>query len=108
MKEVYRSFEGKLGVSCPEGYIIYDLSEFYQVDFLTVYQGAPDSSVRLRKNVFTPDHFDNEEYILSLEMDIEHGRADHGQYLYKGKWYSVSMIRAIQKAHHDGNWRRYA
>ena len=73
---------------------------------MTVYQASPDSSVRLRKNIFTPDDFGNEEYIVSL--DIEHGRADHGQYLYKGKWYSVSMIRAIQKAHHDGNWRRYA
>lgn len=34
--EVYRSFEGKIGVDKQSGYIIYEIADFYQVDFLSV------------------------------------------------------------------------
>lgn len=37
MKEIYRSFEGKLGVDNQSGYIISELKETYQIENFTVW-----------------------------------------------------------------------
>lgn len=38
MQEIYRSFEGKLDVDCQEGYIISELKETYQIEYLSVWE----------------------------------------------------------------------
>lgn len=48
-KEVYSSFEGKLNVDCQNGYIITEIKDFYEVEFLSVWQDIPDKKVRIRK-----------------------------------------------------------
>ena len=40
MKEVYRSFEGKLDVDNQTGTIVYDGGEYWQFESLSVWQGA--------------------------------------------------------------------
>ena len=37
MQEIYRSFEGKLGVDNQSGYIISELKETYQIENFTVW-----------------------------------------------------------------------
>ena len=37
MQEIYRSFEGKLNVDCQNGYIILELKERYQIEWLSVW-----------------------------------------------------------------------
>lgn len=108
MKEVYRSFEGKLNLDNQSGYIIYELKDFYQIEFLSIEKISDDSgSIRLRKHIFSEEDFSNLEKITKLETYIESGCADYGQCQYKGKWYSVPVIRKIQFERHDGNWKKY-
>lgn len=108
MKEIYRNFEGKIGVDNQYGYIISEEDNFYLVEFISAWQSnSKGNSVRIRKDVLSLSDFSNLEKIAELEMDILYGRADYGQVQYKGKWYSVPMIRKIQNDHQDGNWRKY-
>lgn len=108
MKEVYRSFEGKINLDNQFGYIIYDLGDFYQIEFVSIeLADRNSSSVRIKKDILFPDDFKNLDRITELEMNIENGRANYGQYQYKGKWYGCDMIRKIQNKNRDGNWKKY-
>lgn len=107
MKEVYRSFEGKLDVDNQSGYIISELKDFYQVDFLSVWQGR-DSKVRIKKELLPECDFSDIDKITKLTDDIEYGRQDAGQCYYNGKWYGYDTICDIQNKNQTSNWKRYA
>ena len=47
MKEVYRSFEGRLGVGQQEGYIIYDIEGYWQIEELSVWKSGNRSRYRI-------------------------------------------------------------
>lgn len=40
MKEIYRSFEGKIGTDCRWGYIVYDAGNVYEVREIDVYNNG--------------------------------------------------------------------
>lgn len=106
-KEVYRSFEGKLDVNNQTGYVIYELKDFYQIEFLSVWSDAKEDKVRIRKDLLKESDFLNLEKIGDLQMDIENGCRDYGQCYFNEKWYGYETIRKIQDKHDDNNWKRH-
>lgn len=50
MQEIYRSFEGKLGVDNQDGYIIFGLKERYQIEWLSVW--GKTQKIRVKKICF--------------------------------------------------------
>lgn len=106
-KEVYRSFEGKLGTKKRDGYIITELEDFYEIEFLSVYKGEGNGKVRIRKEMLSIDDFSNLSKIGKLQIDIEFGLADVGQCLYNGKWYGYDSICEIRDRNHTNDWKRY-
>lgn len=59
MKEIYRSFEGKLDVENQEGYIVYEGNGFYEVRNISVWSDKTDGSFRVNK----PLNWENVEEI---------------------------------------------
>lgn len=106
MKEVYRSFEGKLDVNNQEGYVIYDFENMYQVEFLSVERGK-DRHFRISKDVLQPDDFSDFVKLAEFEIDIVNGcyAYDDMQFKYNGKWYTGNDIVKIQASTGDVNWR---
>ena len=49
MQEIYRSFEGKLDVDCQDGYIILELKERYQIEWLSIW--GKTNKIRVRKDL---------------------------------------------------------
>lgn len=76
MKELYRSFEGKLGVDTRAGYIIFDngTKDTYTLEWLSVYNYEPDVTYRVAKNRM-PD-FDDMDAIMELIEEINHEREE--------------------------------
>lgn len=107
-KEVYRSFSGKLGVDNQSGYIITETDNFYEVEFLNVWQDSSGEKARIKKEYLPESDFPDSAKIGELIDDITNGRTDAGQIMYHGKWYGVDTIRKIQEARQSGNWRKYA
>ena len=107
MKEVYRSFEGKLGVDRQSGYIIEEGDGFYEINFLSVWNDQEDGKVRISKEI--KFDFSDIEKISQIVMDIENGcyNSEKCQVLYNGKWYSGKSINKIQNAKKDHKWKRY-
>lgn len=104
MKEVFRSFEGKLNLDNRTGYIIYDHDDFYEVHFLNIDLDIDDSKIRIPKSV--EFEFDDLDKISGIQTDIENG-CRKGQVFYNGKWYNQESINKIQKSHNDYSWRKY-
>ena len=102
MKEIYRSFEGKLNAENQFGYIVYELKNGYEIRNISVWTDMPDGSFRVTK----PLTWSNIDEIAEACFMVENGTLD-GQALYKGKWYSTDVINDIQRKHNDGNWKRY-
>lgn len=58
MKELYRSFEGKLDLGTQSGYIIYDTGgDTYQIDFLNIENG--NDRCRVPKTLLSETEFDD-------------------------------------------------
>lgn len=92
MREVYRSFEGKIGVDCRSGYIITELKDFYEVEFLSAYNDVKDTRVRIRKELLPESDFSNLEKIVELQIAIDSGFGDYGQRFYDGKWHGDKAV----------------
>lgn len=107
MKEIYRSFEGKLDVNNQSGYIIEEGNDFYQVSFLSVQDDQKDDKIRVSKEI--KFDFTDVDRIAEIATDIENGCYDSEkcQVLYNGKWYSGKTINKIQNANKDYRWKRY-
>lgn len=106
-KEVYRSFEGMLNVETQVGYIIYELSDLYEIELLSVW--SEDSTVRFRvpKSLLPADKFGDEALIGELNLAADDGVYDDAQTMWHSKWYKGSTIRKIQESNRDYYWRRY-
>ena len=107
MKEIYRSFEGKLNVNNQSGYIIEEGNDFYQISFLSVQNDQKDDKIRVSKEI--KFDFTDVDKIAEIALDIENGCYDSEkcQVLYNGKWYSGKTINKIQNANKDYRWIRY-
>lgn len=105
MQEIYRSFEGKLGVDNQSGYIISELKETYQIEWLTV--RGKTNKIRVRKDLLPVEDFGNEEKISELLTDISHGCLKGCMYYYKNSWYSYDKILDIQRKNQSNNWQAY-
>ena len=108
MKEVYRSFEGRLGVCQQEGYIIYDIEGYWQIEELSVWKSGNRSRYRIGKEHLRPCDFGDHNKITELEVDAELGVRDNTQYYYKDKWWTTQTIRKIQQVNQDPYWQKYA
>ena len=109
MKEVYRSFEGKLDVDNQTGTIVYDGCEYWQFESLSVWQGAQKSLYRISKAVLKESEFEDDEKIGEIIVNISNGNYEdkNMQEFYNGKWYSSPTIRKIQNDNQDYNWEKY-
>lgn len=102
MKEIYRSFEGVLGVENQAGYIVYDTGKFWEIHELSVHQIGAEK-FRISKNVQF-DWTDSAE-VGRVEISVTSGAVD-GQAWYKGKWYSTETIHKIQADNQELEWRK--
>lgn len=109
MKELYRSFEGKLDVDNQSGYIIYDnkKTNTYEIQFINVTVSKKSEKFRVSKNLLSQNEFSNLEKIQTLYVEVGNGVYENGQISYKNRWYSAKMIRDIQKDRQDQNWKKY-
>lgn len=106
MKEVYRSFEGKLNYDNPVGHIVYDDKNFYKIESLSAWSSG-NLIMRISKNV--PFDFKDDNKIGILYMDIFDGKYTTNDYqvFVRGKWYGGETINKIVNSHRDHNWTRY-
>ena len=104
MKEIYRSFEGKLDVDNQSGYIIYELKDFFQIDWLSV--SSKTQRVRIGKKLLTSEDFENENKLAELSLAVENGNVN-GQCYYHDKWYDYQTICKIQKKRQSYDWKMY-
>lgn len=102
MKEVYRSFEGKLGVENQCGYIVYEGENMYQIEFVNVF-ATHSHKFRVQKKYFDINKAKDMMYFGELEADVEYGRID-GQVLYKNQWFSPQKM---MEKYRDYNWKRH-
>lgn len=102
MKEIYRSFEGKLNVENQEGYIVYEGNEFYEIHYISVWTDREDWKCRINRKM----NWEDIQAVLDEVYDVENGAAE-GQAFYKGKWYSSKLIRKIMNDHEDFCWQKY-
>lgn len=100
MKEIYRSFEGKLNVENQNGYIVYELKEMYEIHELSVW-GNGANKFRVQKNDFDLNRINELLYIGELYESVDCGRID-GQIYYKDKWRSPQKIMDKNKTY---KWR---
>ena len=109
MKEVYRSFEGKLDVDNQTGTIVYDGGEYWQFESLSVWQGAQKSLYRISKAVLKESEFEDDEKIGEIIVNISNGNYEdkNMQEFYNGKWYTSPTIRKIQNNNQDYNLKKY-
>ena len=105
MQEIYRSFEGKLDVDCQDGYIIYELKETYQIEYLSVW--GKTNRIRVRKDLLPAEDFGNDEKITDLFVSVNNGCLKGCSYQYKGIWYGCDKILKIQKKNQSNNWQAY-
>ena len=104
--EVYRSFEGKLDVSQPRGYIITQLasSDCYEIEFLSI--ASPGSQrIRVPKEL-VPDMTDICR-LTGLIDYVRDGMVEGSQYFYNGRWYSEETIKRIQRTHLSSRWWQF-
>ena len=101
MKEVYRSFEGKLDLDQSEGIVVCELDDWYEIQWLNVDKSITDTYFRIPKTASEPDwsEYDFSDALLAVEQ----GSID-GQMFAKGKWYSPKQIINARK---DPMWRKY-
>lgn len=101
MKEIYRSFEGTLGVENREGFIVYEAGKWYECECLSVYEYKEDFRFRFPRSM-APESWDS--FDLGEMIDaVECGRID-GRVFVEGKWRTP---RKIMDKHQDYNWRKY-
>ena len=102
MKEIYRSFEGKLDVDNQEGYIIYEGNGFFEIHSISVWSDKKDWKCRIKKEMNWKDW----DAVSEECYFVENGSAD-GQAFYDGKWYGSDLIRKIMNDHQDYCWQKY-
>ena len=109
MKEIYRSFEGKLTAENQFGYIISEGNGFWQIEHVSTWIDTPDTAYRITKTALSESDFGNLEKIGEIELSIDDGcyESDKMQVRYKGIWYSCPKIRKIQETSGDYNWKRH-
>lgn len=109
MKELYRSFEGNLGVEQQEGYILYSINGGALIEYegLSVWQDSRTERARIPTEYLPPKQYSNAERIGDLIMDCWAGNFPSGQIYFRGKWWSGEKIRAIQSRKNDMQWQKY-
>lgn len=105
-KEVYRSFDGLLNAETAQGYIIYEISDFYEIHFHSVYANSKSEKYRVAKDSLDQKDFSDICKISEIIVDIKNG-CRKGQVYYKNKWYSQELINKIQYSHKDYEWKKY-
>lgn len=109
MKEIYRSFEGKLNVDCQEGYILYTVNngDLIEYEGLSVWADTKTERARIPARYLSEADYGNLDKIMDLVGDCYYGNLPGGQIHINGKWWSYDTICKIQQKHHDNNWMRY-
>lgn len=102
MKEIYRSFEGKLDVDNQDGYIVYEGKGFFEIHSISVWSDKKDWKCRIKKEMNWKDW----DAVCEECYFVENGSAD-GQAFYNGKWYGSELIRKIMNDHQDYCWQKY-
>lgn len=103
-KEVYRSFDSVLDGENREGYIIYEITDFFEIHFLSVYSNGNECKFRVSKNAL--ENFENIDLISKLYAEVDDG-CRVGQTFWRDRWYSQDLINKIQWSNQDGDWKRY-
>ena len=104
MKEVWRSFEGKLDGVTQHGHIVYEIEGMYEIHEMDVYSGGAHK-FRIAKD-YCKDYKDL-EYLAIVEQNVFHGHHDRQdmQVMYDGKWWSGKKIcEIIEENNGDRDW----
>lgn len=109
MKEIYRSFEGKLNADQQNGYILYSVNGGALIEYegLSVWQDVHTDRARIPADKLTPEQYGNVALISELIADCCAGNLSAGQIYFRGKWWSGEKIREIQRKNNDMQWQRY-
>lgn len=108
MKEIYRSFEGKLSPENPEGHIIYAIGDdLLEIETASAVKGTVTTRIRVPQALLPESDYNNLERLGELAADCSNGCYKRGQIFFKGRWYSSEMISKIQQANRDNYWQKY-
>lgn len=110
MKEIYRSFDGKLNVDQQDGYILYSTDDggaLIEYEGLSVWQDVRTERARIPADHLPPEQYGDTERIGELVADCWCGNLAAGQIYFCGKWWSGDKIREIQRKNNDLQWQRY-
>lgn len=108
MKEIYRSFAGKLSPDNTDGYIIYDAgSGLLEIESVSVRPDVAKSRIRVPAELLPASAFADVARIGELTIDADNGCYSRGQTFFRGKWFSGDKIAEIQRANRDQNWKKY-
>lgn len=109
MNEIYRSFDGKLGVSCQSGYILYSLNngDLIEYEGLSVWGDAKTERARIPARYLAPSEYSDFDKIAELVAECYYGTLPDGQIYISGKWWTYDAICKIQRQHHTNNWHCY-
>lgn len=107
--EIYRSFEGKLGVEQQRGYILYELAdgELIEYESISVWEDEHTEHARIPSRFLPASEYSNINKIAELVADCYYGNLAGGQIFFRGKWWSYDTIRKIQQKNRDNCWHRY-
>lgn len=103
MKEIFRSFEGKLGPDNQSGFIVYETdSGKIRIETLSVWENSTDGIYMIPYQERDWSKMSLEE-LGELLLDIDDGRIP-GEVYYKEKWRNPQKL---QDKYRDCNWKKY-
>ena len=102
MKEIYRSFD-VLSVEGPRtGYIVYQLENYYQVEWKSIEPDIQPRKFRIAQAIDWKDP----GAVSEARQNVEAANIE-GQAFYKNRWYSTKTILKIMKDKETFNWQAY-
>lgn len=64
MKEIYKSWEGKLGVENQRGYYIEEGKKYYHITFISVWEKEKDDKYKIKKEKLKKEDFSDIQKII--------------------------------------------
>lgn len=107
-KEIWRSFEGKLGTENQYGWIVYDIGEYLEIESLSAWNDTQTRRTRISKEEINEEIYKDMIKLTDAEEMVRNGIMEGQYYSTKtNKWYKTETIRKIQEKNNDKNWQKY-
>lgn len=107
-KEIWRSFEGKLGVENQYGWIVYETEKYYDIESLSVWNDTQTRHTRIAKEEINEEIYKDMIKLTDAEEMVRNGIMEGQYYSTKtNKWYKTETIKKIQEKNNDKEWQKY-